>query len=801
MPTLRISSRGTLIAAVFYANLVSLAAQVIWVRKINLLFGATAGVFASVLAVVLAGLACGAAWGGRRAAGAARPERWLAALLAILGALCVLSLPLLGAARTLFLTLAPEDLAAAARAAARLPLIVLVLLPPAFAIGAVLPLATQLYSRVSAGAVAALYAADTLGAAGGALLGGFVLVPRLGLAASTWVLGAGALAVAVLVVRSEPPPLPTPAKAEPPAGQRKKKGARGTAATTASARSARELSAGARRAVLASFFLTGAAALLLETGWNRFFYLLNGTSIFSLSTVLAGFLTGIGLGSAMVRRRLARGGDTTLLVAFLQATVALGGVLVFRAREPFERIYLTLFADAGSYAGFQLGVYLTVFALVALATLAMGANFPAVVRLLATRREEEARTLGGVYFVNTAGAVAGALAGEFLLLPRLGFDGLLATVVLIYLGSAALFWSLAPAPARRRAALPLGFLAAAALLLTPPLRRFEPPWNALYYSGVRQGSYAKYQELNAAHTVVFRRQGFYGQVTVSRTQTDLYLKHNGKTDASTFVQDNFAQYLLAHLPLLLHPRPERVVNIGLGGGTTLGAVTAHPEPREIVLVELDPLVVEATRTWFADANRHALDDPRVHLVIDDGRSFIERGQERFDVIVSEPPNIWVSGVSGLFTEEFYRAARARLRPGGMLCQWLPLYEFSEGDFATALATMSTQFDHLAGWTNGSVALIVASSAPLPLGPPATPRRLPPAVAADLQNAGIAPWQVDAFLAQPDLDEAAIRRLRATVRDRNVDDRPVLEFHSARNLFRLNKPGASLGWRMRLRKPR
>jgi spermidine synthase len=449
-----------------------------------------------------------------------------------------------------------------------------------------------------------------------------------------------------------------------------------------------------------------------------------------------------------------------------------------------------------------LGVYLTVFALVALATLAMGANFPAVVRLLAPRRGEEARTLGRVYFINTAGAVAGALAGEFLLLPRLGFDGLLATVVLIYLGSAALFWRLAPAAARRRAAIPLGVLGVVALLFTPPLRRFEPPWNALYYSGVRQGTYAKYQELNAAHTVVFRRQGFYGQVTVSRTVAgELYLKHNGKTDASTTARDNYAQYMLGHLPLLLHPRPERVVNIGLGGGTTLSAVTAHPEPREIVLVELDPLVVEATGTWFADASRHALQDPRVRVVVDDGRSFIERGTDRFDVIVSEPPNIWVSGVSGLFTSEFYRAAHKRLRPGGILCQWLPLYELSEADFATALATISTEFKHLAVWTNSSVALVVASSEPLPLGPPAIPRQLPAAVAADLETVGVTPSQIDAFLAQPDFDETVIARLQAEARDLNLDDRPVLEFRSARNLFYFNKPGGSERWADRLRKPR
>jgi len=175
MPHKRASGRGPLIAAVAYANLVSLAAQVVWVRKINVLFGATAGVFASVLAVVLAGLALGAAWGGRRAAVEARPERWLAGLLVALGALCALSLPLLDAARALFLVLAPDGLAPALRAVVRLPVVALVLLPPTFAIGALLPLATQLYNRASSGAVAALYSADTLGAAAGALLSGFFL--------------------------------------------------------------------------------------------------------------------------------------------------------------------------------------------------------------------------------------------------------------------------------------------------------------------------------------------------------------------------------------------------------------------------------------------------------------------------------------------------------------------------------------------------------------------------------------------------------------------------------------------------
>lgn len=589
----------------------------------------------------------------------------------------------------------------------------------------------------------------------------------------------------------------------PAAAKHKKKGRGRSPAAVAGAKPQEEpeLSRRARLAVLASFLLTGAAALLLETGWNRYFYLLTGTSIFSLSSVLAGFLTGIGLGSALVRKRIVRGNGLLILCAFLQAMVAAGGILVFRAREPFERVYLALFQGTDTFGGFQLGVYLTVFVLVALATVPMGANFPVVVRLLTNKAEGEARTLGGVYFINTIGAVAGALAGEFLILPRWGFGGLLAAVTAIYLGSAGLFWWLAPAKARRRAAFRLALVAGVALLLSPPLRRYEPPWNALYYSGIRQGSYAKWLALNEAHRVVFRRQGFYGQVTVSQTRSDTYLKHNGKTDASTSTYDRFAQGLVGHLPLLLHPRPDRVANIGLGGGFTLAAIAAHPEPREISLIELDPLVVEATRTWFAEANRHTLDDPRVRVILDDGRNFIDRGSDKFDVVISEPPNIWVAGVSGLFTQEFYRAVKSRLRPGGILCQWLPLYELTESDFATAVATIGSQFEHLDGWTNGSVAILLASAQPLPTAPARRAATLPAPVIEDLALAGIEPSTIDAFVSNPDMTAPTLAGLRRMATTINVDDHPVLEFQSARNLYRLNKPGAERAWTAALKRPR
>src|SRR6185295_8530247 len=149
---------------------------------------------------------------------------------------------------------------------------------------------------------------------------------------------------------------------------------------------------------------------------------------------------------------------------------------------------------------------------------------------------------------------------------------------------------------------------------------------------------------------VTQRQGFYGQVSVVRFGPHLLLKRNGKTDASTGGRDNRTQILLGHLPLLLHPHPRRVLTIGLGGGFTLRALVHHPAPVQITAVEIDPLVVAVARDQFGIYNDHALEDPRVRLVTNDGRNFMDGTDQRFDVISSEPPSVWVAGVSGLFTQ-------------------------------------------------------------------------------------------------------------------------------------------------------
>lgn len=793
------SARRWLIAAVFYANLLSLACQVLWARKLNTLFGSTAAVFGAVLAVFLLGLALGAVWGGRQVERSERPWRLLAGCLAAAAAWCLASIPLFDLARLAYLALAPAGLGPVASAVSKLPAVVLLILPPTLAIGAMLPIATALLSRTGSElgrSIGTIYGADTLGAAAGALLAGFVLAPGLGLKAGTAALGLVGLGLAWALHREGPrlAAVPAPAAARQQSKERKAaKGGREIKSRKESppptAPSEKPTlgpaSATGLRWMLAAFALSGAGAMLLETGWNRFFYVLNGTSVYSLAVVLAGFLAGIGAGSLLAARRIGKLKDLAAAVAVLQVVIAFAGVAVLRARVPFEQAYLAIFRGAESFAAFQTGVAFLIFALVFVATLAMGANFPLVARLATRRAGEAGSSVGRAYAVNTAGAVAGALLSELVVLPRWGFGGLMTCAVLAYLGSAAVFATMA-SPARR----PRWALAAAgvvAIALCPPILDYDPPRIAVYYHGLRDRTWENLAQENRELTPIYERQGFYGQVSVLEAGGGLFLKHNGKTDATTFPGDNFAQYMMTHLPMALHPAPRRVVNIGLGGGITLDAVTRYPSVEEIVQVEIDPLVAEAARLHFADFNHRALDDPRVRMVFDDGRNFIERSRERYDVIVSEPPNIWVAGVSGLFTREFYLATRDRLLPGGLLSQWLPLHELSRDDFRLAVRTISGVFPHVAVWSNLNDGILLASMEPLPLAGEGLEKRLVlPGVADDVAAAGMRFSAMPDFMRKPMFDGSYLATLIVGETRLNTDDLPVLEFNSARNLFVYNK---------------
>jgi spermidine synthase len=778
------AGRALLLLTIFFTNLLSLSCQVLWLRKLSYVFGSTATLFSTVLSIFLLGLALGALAGGRVADRSPSPWRVLATLQVILGVYCFASLPIFDLGRSVFLSVFPNDMAPLPTALAKLVVILVCMLPPTLAIGAAFPLAVRLYTREMGTLghdLSLIYGLDTLGAALGALLAGFVLVPQLGLRASTLLLGTAALLLgaAIFLLRGT---------SEGRKSRKEKKERRKTEPPAPTSEPVPAGASGRRlQLILWTFFLSGGAALLLETGWNRFFSLLNGTHVYSTSTVLAGFLLGIGLGSLLMSRYIDRIRDPFATVAILYGVIALCGMLVFRSDGLFARAYFKIFQWSDGYYGFQLAVCLVIFLIVILATLAMGANFPLVARIATRAAEERGSSAGKVFFANTLGAVAGAFAAEFFLLPAWGFSGLMLVTLAIYALAAAVFLSLSPAPGRFKKVAACAVLLAGAILLSPAVLDLRLPIHALYYHGLRLGSWEAYQQEVARMKVLDEKQSFYGQVAVVQIGDDLLLKHNGKTDASTNVRDNRTQILLGHLPMLFHPNPKRVLAIGLGGGFTLRALVHHKTPTEIAMVEIDPQVVAAARQHFAAPSDNALDDPRVHVVTNDGRNYVDSAPGLYDVITSEPPNIWVSGVSGLFTQEFYQAVDKRLAPGGILCQWVPLYEMEKQDFRIMLHTVHSVFQYVTFWQIGTDLAIIASNTPFKVELHQVLQKIQDLdIRRDLAEAGYSLQGAVDLLNSPAVFPDRVPAFLGHVETTNTDDKPVLEFSTARNLFELTK---------------
>jgi tetratricopeptide (TPR) repeat protein/SAM-dependent methyltransferase len=254
---------------------------------------------------------------------------------------------------------------------------------------------------------------------------------------------------------------------------------------------------------------------------------------------------------------------------------------------------------------------------------------------------------------------------------------------------------------------------------------------------------------------------------------------DGKTDASNR-GDMLTQKLIAHLPLLLHKNPKDVFILGLGSGMTVGAALTHPIERADV-VEISPEVVKAS-DYFRTENRNALADPRTHLIIGDGRSHLALTDRKYDVIISEPSNPWIAGVSSLFTKEFFESARDRLAPGGIICQWANAYSISEADLKSIIATFNSVFAYGTVWVVGTndVLMLATTDQRWPETGRIADRMARPEVAADLASIGV----VDSF-SMTSLMIGRPEDLSRYTAGSSIftDDRLTLEFTAPREIHR------------------
>lgn len=774
----------SVVVCFFLSGAAGLVYEVVWMRMLGLVFGHTVFAVTTVLAAFMSGLALGAFLFGRLIDRRGRPLQVYGFLEAGIGAWALLVPLLLTQVQIVYVALSRSlKLSSFALSLAQFALVFLILLVPTTLMGASLPVLAKFFVNrpESLGRkVGDLYALNTLGAVLGAVLAGFLLLPAIGVRATTGLAVAANLAIgawALVLAGRVREPGETSAPVPPLLVERPSPGA-------PSGESIPLMT----WLVLAGTGLSGAAAMVYEVAWTRALSLMIGSSTYAFSAMLTTFLTGLALGSFLFARIWGRRRVDGTLFGALEVAIGLVALALTPAFERLPDLVLAILARmTPSAGGALLAQFASSFLVMIIPTTIIGAAFPCAVQICAGALTRLGRDVGRVYSANTVGTIAGALLAGFLLVPSLGARASL--VVAAAVNTAVGLTVLAAAgPARplwRRAALvPLALLFAAGVV-------FLPAWDPRVMAGgvsIYVGKFisapdpaAVFREVTAARQLLYYREGINSTVAVERTERMTALRVDGKVDASNGI-DMATQLMLGHLPVLLHPRPERVLVIGLGSGVTAGAVAQHPVVREIDVVELEPAVVEAS-SFFLEENRHVLRDPRVRLVVGDGRNYILAGEGRYDVISSEPSNPWMAGVANLFSREFYRLARERLADDGIMIQWVHGYSLFPSDLKMIVKTFRQSFPHATLWrTLRGDYLLVGARSPLRIDYALLERRIAASarVREDLASIWVAsPLDVLTlfFLDETDLGGFAHGA------SENSDDRPLLEFRAPLALYR------------------
>ncbi|HOO90669.1 MAG TPA: fused MFS/spermidine synthase, partial [Syntrophales bacterium] len=471
--------------------------------------------------------------------------------------------------------------------------------------------------------------------------------------------------------------------------------------------------------LLIGYGVCGIAALVYEIAWTRALSLLIGSSVYAFSMILTAFVLGIAIGSMVYARFVDRILDPMRALAIIQVAIGLSALLVapLIGNLPF---LVTGWISHFSASFWQLQTieFVMILLIMLLPTTLMGAAFPLVSRLFIQRSETAGTSMGTLYAFNTIGNIIGAFVGGFVLIPLLGIENTLFVAVMINILMGSSFLALSHSLANTSKGLAVGASIAAGVIGFILI----PSWNISgisfgpFYEAVRlPKSIARSPEelkaIAAQRKILFHKEGVSTTVTVKQfPDKSLALYINGKPDASS-VEDLPSQELVAHIPLLTHPDPRSALVIGLASGISLGSASRHPLER-IDCVEISPAMVEASH-YFDAYNYRPLDDPRVNLIIGDGRNHLALTEKIYDVIISEPSNPYFAGEADLFTREYYQLCRDRLTDHGVACAWVQAYMIDKESFRSIVRSFQSVFPEMILWkTAKGDCMMLGSKVPL-----------------------------------------------------------------------------------------
>jgi predicted membrane-bound spermidine synthase len=751
-------------ALLFFSGLCALVYQTVWMREFRLVFGASTSATAAVLAIFMGGLGIGSALFGKKADTRDAPLALYAKYEFIIAVSAALSLPLLWIVRQVYLSMGGSvQLGLFAATAVRLLLAAVVLAIPTLAMGGTLPAAARAVETDSDTArrnLALLYGMNTLGAVAGTLLSTFFMLETFGNRKTLLIAALLNLLVAV-VARS---------MSKWSDGRLARRAVDDSAAETAAAPLV------PAPLILLTAALVGFAFLLMELVWYRMLGPLLGGTTFTFGLILATALLGIGAGSFAYSlwNRATLGG-----LALTTALEALAVVIPFALGDRIAILanVLRRLGDLG-FGGHILGWSAITFIVVFPAAFIAGIQFPLLIALLGRGTENVGKHVGLAYAWNTAGAIAGSLAGGFGLLPLLSAPGAwrAVTVILVLTGL-----MLAIAGGLKSAStLSLGIGAAAALML------FASGPTALWrHSGIGVGRLPLPDSTNASRAAAndYRRRVLWDadgreSSVALLIGDDISMIVNGKSDGSA-TGDAGTQVMGGLIGALLHGSPRSALVVGLGTGSTAGWLASVPSMQRVDVVELEAVASDVAKACSA-VNQDVLRRRNVRIDIADAREVLLATPNRYDIIFSEPSNPYRAGIASLFTTEFYQAAAARLSANGIFLQWVQAYGIDAATMRTIYATIGGVFPNVQTyWTTYGDLVLVATAQPLHYDA----GRLRGLLLTEPYRSAIQrTWRVatlEGVLSHFVGNEKTAQLLSSQAEARNTDDRTVIEFSFAR----------------------
>lgn len=690
LPWLLLLFAGSGCAALIY--------EVVWYQLLQLVIGSTTISLGVLLAVFMGGLCLGSIYYPRLAARSRHPLKMYAWLELAIAASALLVLVLVPLVDHIYVAAVGYGLPAILL---RALIAGLCLLPPTLLMGASLPALSRWFKATPRGVawLGGLYAANTAGAVFGCLLAAFYLLPQLDMTEATLlaalinvVVGTSTLVYAnrhsdAASAPEEEEERPAPVLAQAAAGGSSLTRNRPNPRTPAPP----PPSTDGARAIYIAIALSGLTALGAEVIWTRLLSLLLGPTVYTFSLILAVFLFGLALGSGAgaaierwTRPRLGLG-----ICQWLLAGAIFWTAWMVTQSLPYWPVDPLL--STNHWMTLQLDLVRVLWAVLPPALL-WGASFPLALAAAPAPQGDSGSLVGRVYAANTAGAIVGALGFSIVLIPWIGSQNCQRLLVLLAVVSGMVV--LAPLAWRLKSLAGVVALAAsvfAGIVLTVAVAPVPADLVAFGRRIMLQMGHA---------TVLATIEGRNSMIAYSRWEDGAIQFHvAGKVEASTEPYDMRLQRTLGDMPALVHPDPKTVLVVGFGAGVTAGSFTVYPSLQRLVVCEIEPQIPPNSTRFFEAQNYDVMHNPLTHIVYDDARAFVPTTREHFDIITSDPIHPWVKGSATLYTREYFETVKAHLNPGGIVTQWVPLYESDAETVRSEIATFFQVFPDGTIWAN------------------------------------------------------------------------------------------------------